>query len=120
MFRVSVKPRILEVIDRLGRAPLYNVVRRSSRQTQDGYDSPNARTIILLAIQNAQYPASQKNVAGTVELGFTVPDIEEFHKEMDAKGVQFTMPPTKQDYGGLLARFMDSGGGRSSVATQQS
>ena len=66
----------------------------------------------------ALHPTSQKNAAGTVELGFTVPDVQEFHKEMSAKGVQFTMPPTKQDYGGLLARFVDSEGGHSSVGTQ--
>jgi lactoylglutathione lyase len=68
----------------------------------------------------ALHPASQKNAAGTVELGFRVPDVEEFHSEMGAKGVEFTMPPTKQDYGGLLARFVDSEGGHSSVGTQGS
>jgi uncharacterized glyoxalase superfamily protein PhnB len=68
----------------------------------------------------ALHPASQKNAAGTIELGFTVLDVQAFHKEMGAKGVQFTMPPTKQDYGGLLARFVDSEGGHSSVGTQGS
>jgi lactoylglutathione lyase len=66
----------------------------------------------------ALHPASEKNPAGTVELGFTVPDIEKFHKEMVVKGVQFGMPPTKQDFGGLLARFVDSEGGHCSVAGQ--
>src|SRR6266852_1669160 len=55
----------------------------------------------------ALHPASQKNFAGTVELGFTVPDLQKFHEEMIASGVQFTMPPTKQDFGGLLAQFAD-------------
>ena len=68
----------------------------------------------------ALHPASQKNAAGNIELGFTVTDVQEFHKEMGAKGVQFTMPPTKQDYGGLLARFVDSEGGHSSVGTSSS
>ncbi len=53
-------------------------------------------------------------------MGFTVPDVQEFHKKTSAKGVQFTMPPTKQDFGGLLAGFVDSEGGHSSVGTQQS
>ena len=66
----------------------------------------------------ALHPASTKNPAGTVELGFEVPDIGKFHQEMTARGVQFTMPPTKQDYGGLLAQFVDSEGGYSSVAGQ--
>jgi predicted enzyme related to lactoylglutathione lyase len=66
----------------------------------------------------ALHPASAKNPAGAVELGFTVPDIQKFHQDMVAKGVPFTMPPTKQDFGGLLAQFMDSEGGHCSVGTQ--
>jgi lactoylglutathione lyase len=66
----------------------------------------------------ALHPASQKNPAGAVELGFSVPDIHKFHQEMNAKGVQFSMPPTKQDFGGLLAQFMDSEGGHCSVGAQ--
>ena len=66
----------------------------------------------------ALHPASQKNPAGAVELGFAVPDIETFHQEMNTKGVQFSMPPTKQDFGGLLAQFVDSEGGHCSVAGQ--
>lgn len=62
------------------------------------------------------HPASPQNPAGSVELGFSVPDLEKFHKEMTAKGVQFTMPPKKQDFGGMLAQFVDSEGGRCSVA----
>jgi uncharacterized glyoxalase superfamily protein PhnB len=37
---------------------------------------------------------------------------------MTAKGVQFSMPPTKQDFGGELAQFVDSEGGRNSVGQQ--
>ena len=66
----------------------------------------------------ALHPASQMNPGGTVELGFTVPDIDQFHREMTAKGVQFTLPPRKQDFGGVLAQFVDSEGGRCSVAGQ--
>jgi predicted enzyme related to lactoylglutathione lyase len=64
----------------------------------------------------ALHPASDKNPAGTVELGFKVTDIQKFHEEMIAKGVHFTMPPTKQDFGSLLAQFVDSEGGHCSVA----
>jgi catechol 2,3-dioxygenase-like lactoylglutathione lyase family enzyme len=48
----------------------------------------------------ALHPASDKNPAGKVELGFTVPDVETFYRDMTAKGVLFTMPPKKQDFGG--------------------
>jgi predicted enzyme related to lactoylglutathione lyase len=66
----------------------------------------------------ALHPASQKNLAGAVELGFNVPDLDKFHQEMKAKGVQFSMPPTKQDFGGLLAQFVDSEGAHCSVGGQ--
>jgi len=64
----------------------------------------------------ALHPASAQNAAGTVELGFTVPDLQEFHREMSQKGVQFSMPPAKQDFGTDLARFVDSEGGQCSVS----
>ena len=62
------------------------------------------------------HPASDKNPAGKVELGFNVPDIRQFHAEMTDKGVQFPMPPTKQDFGGVLAQFVDSEGAHVSVS----
>lgn len=62
------------------------------------------------------HPASEKNPAGKVELGFNVPDIQQFHAEMTSRGVQFCMPPTKQDFGGVLAQFVDSEGAHISVS----
>ena len=41
----------------------------------------------------ALHPASDKNPAGKVELGFTVSDVEAFYHQMSAKGVLFSMPP---------------------------
>jgi predicted enzyme related to lactoylglutathione lyase len=64
------------------------------------------------------HPASEMNPAGSIELGFNVASLEKFHQEMSGKGVQFSMPPTKQDYGGMLAQFVDSEGRRCSVAEQ--
>lgn len=63
----------------------------------------------------ALHPASSKNPAGSVELGFNVPDLHRFYQDMTGKGVQFTMPPKKQDFGGELAQFVDSEGGHVSV-----
>jgi predicted enzyme related to lactoylglutathione lyase len=62
------------------------------------------------------HPASQQNPPGTVGLGFSVPDLQKFHEEMTAKGVRFSMPPTKQDFEGILAGFVDSEGGHCSVS----
>jgi lactoylglutathione lyase len=61
------------------------------------------------------HPSSDKNPAGKVELGFTVPNVEAFYREMCAKGVMFSMPPKKQDFGGVLAQFVDSEGAHCSV-----
>ena len=66
----------------------------------------------------ALHPASDKNPAGKVELGFTVADVEAFYRDMSAKGVLFTMPPKKQDFGGVLAQFVDSEGAHCSVGAE--
>ncbi len=64
----------------------------------------------------ALHPASDKNPAGRVELGFATPALGKFYQDMTAKGMQFSIPPTKQDYGNLLAQFIDSEGGHCSVS----
>jgi lactoylglutathione lyase len=64
----------------------------------------------------ALHPASDKNPAGRVELGFTTPALEKFYTDMTAKGARFSIPPTKQDYGNLLAQFIDSEGAHCSVS----
>jgi predicted enzyme related to lactoylglutathione lyase len=64
------------------------------------------------------HPASEKNAAGTVEMGFNVPDLQSFYEEMQSKGVKFLMAPKKQDFGGMLAQFEDSEGAFVSVAGQ--
>jgi lactoylglutathione lyase len=79
------------------------------------FESPGWSEFVTGDTKLSLHPASAKNPAGGVELGFTVPDVRKFYEEMSGKGVQFTMPPTKQDYGGLLAQFVDSDGGRCSV-----
>lgn len=66
----------------------------------------------------ALHPASEKNPAGKLELGFTVADVEAFCRDMSAKGVRFTMPPQKQDFGGVLAEFVDSEGTPCSVGAE--
>jgi len=66
----------------------------------------------------ALHPASDKNPAGKVELGFTVADVEAFYREMSAKGVRFSMPPSRQDYVGVLAHFVDSEGTACSVGSE--
>lgn len=80
------------------------------------FQSPEWSEFTVGEITLALHPASTKNPAGKLEMGFTVPDLEEFHTEMQGKGVRFPMPPAKQDFGGLLAQFIDSEGAHISVS----
>jgi lactoylglutathione lyase len=66
----------------------------------------------------ALHPASEQNPAGKIEFGFHVPNLEEWHDEMGAKGVRFASPPKKQEYGGMLARIVDSEGAHVSVSSR--
>jgi lactoylglutathione lyase len=82
------------------------------------FQSPEWSEFVTGETTLALHPASPRNPAGTVELGFTVADLQGFYREKSQEGVQFSMPPTKQDFGGVLAQFVDSEGGHCSVAGQ--
>jgi lactoylglutathione lyase len=57
------------------------------------FESPNWSEFVTGETTLALHPASDKNPAGRVELGFTVADVEAFYREMSSKGVLFSMPP---------------------------
>lgn len=59
-------------------------------------------------------PASEDHPAGRLQAGFTVPDIHQFYGEAGAKGVEFAMPPTAQEFG-TIALIRDSEGTLASV-----
>ena len=68
----------------------------------------------------ALHPASEENPAGKVELGLGVPNLQQFYDDMSRKGVHFPMPPQRQDFGGVLAQFVDSEGAHVSVSSSSS
>lgn len=80
------------------------------------FQSPQWSEFATGDITLALHPASEKNPAGKLEMGFNVPDLHEFHREMQGKGVRFPMAPSKQDFGGMLAQFVDSEGAHVSVS----
>jgi len=82
------------------------------------FESPGWSELATGETTLALHPASDKNPAGKVELGFTVADVESFYRDMSAKGVLFSMPPKKQDFGGVLAQFVDSEGAHCSVGAE--
>jgi len=82
------------------------------------FESPGWSEFVTGETTLALHPASEKNAAGKVELGFSVADVEAFYRDMSAKGVAFSMPPKKQDFGGVLAQFVDSEGSHCSVGAE--
>jgi lactoylglutathione lyase len=82
------------------------------------FESPGWSEFAAGETSLALHPASAKNPAGKVELGFTVANVEAFYRDMSTKGVVFTMPPKKQDFGGVLAQFVDSEGAHCSVGAE--
>ena len=83
------------------------------------FESPGWSEFVTGDVTLALHPASEKNPAGGVELGFTTGDLRKTYEDLKAKGVQFPMAPTKQDFGGLLAQFVDSEGGHCSLGEVQ-
>ena len=43
-------------------------------------------------------------------IGFCVPDVDAAYRELEGKGVRFTMKPSKQPWGGYMAMFADPDG----------
>jgi lactoylglutathione lyase len=82
------------------------------------FESPGWSEFVTGQTTLALHPASEMNPAGKVELGFTVTDVETFYRETSAKGVLFSMAPKKQDFGGVLAQFVDSEGAHCSVGAE--
>ncbi len=82
------------------------------------FQSPGWSEFVTGETTLALHHASETNAAGTIEMGFNVPDLAKFYEEMRAKGVNFPMPPKKQDFGGMLAQFEDTEGAHVSVGAQ--
>jgi lactoylglutathione lyase len=80
------------------------------------FQSPGWSEFITGDVTLALHPSAEANPAGSVELGFGVPDVQQFYESMHARGIRFSMPPKQQEFG-VLAQFEDSEGAHCSVAT---
>ncbi len=72
------------------------------------FESPGWSEFLTGETTLALHPASEKNPAGKVELGFTVADVEAFYRDMSAKGVLFSMPTKEAGFrrrAGAVRRF---------------
>jgi lactoylglutathione lyase len=81
------------------------------------FQSPEWSEFVTGDTALALHLASTQHAAGTVELGFGVPDLQAFLAELTAHGVTITRPPTAEG-GTLIAQFRDSEGAECSVSEQ--
>jgi lactoylglutathione lyase len=63
----------------------------------------------------ALHPASEKNPAGGVELGFTAPDLPAIYDAREAAGLTFIAEP-RDEHGTLLSQVLDSEGAAISLS----
>jgi lactoylglutathione lyase len=82
------------------------------------FQSPGWSEFVTGETTLALHTADSDHPAGAIRLGFQVPDLQAFYKEMSTKGIEFTTPPTMQ-FGVLLAEFLDSEGAEVSVTGEQ-
>jgi predicted enzyme related to lactoylglutathione lyase len=61
------------------------------------------------AVTLALHPASERNPAGSTQVGFTTADLEDVYARREAAGLTFTAPPV-DEHGTLLSRLLDCEG----------
>jgi lactoylglutathione lyase len=65
-------------------------------------------------------PEDKRLVGRFTGLSFTVQDVAAKHKELESLGVNFTGPPEKQFWGGILANLQDPSGNELQIVQQPS
>lgn len=79
------------------------------------FQSPEWSEFATGATTLALHPASAKNPAGSLQLGFHVPDLQAFYAEATAQGQTVVKPPTAEG-SSTVARFRDPDGAEYSVS----
>ncbi|MFI4933127.1 MAG: VOC family protein [Caulobacterales bacterium] len=67
------------------------------------------------AVTLALHPASERNPAGTVQLGFSAPDLPGLYERRSAEGLTFSAPPV-DEHGTMLSRILDCEGAEVSLS----
>lgn len=62
----------------------------------------------------ALHEATADKPAGSVQLGFGVPDVQAFYDAKSGAGLTFTQPPTEM-HGSKIGRFLDCEGAECSI-----
>jgi catechol 2,3-dioxygenase-like lactoylglutathione lyase family enzyme len=63
----------------------------------------------------ALHPANERNPAGSVELGFTAPDLPAIYAAREAAGLNFSQAP-RDEHGTLLSTLLDCEGAEVSLS----
>ena len=63
----------------------------------------------------ALHSAGDSHAPGSCELGFASDDLDAFYSEREARGIEFTMPPTAL-HGQRIASFLDADGADTGVS----
>jgi len=79
------------------------------------FQSPEWSEFVTGETTLALHAASPQHPAGSVELGFGVPDLQAFLADLTANGVTITRPPAAEG-GTLIAQFRDIDGAECSVS----
>lgn len=79
------------------------------------FQSPHWTEFVTGETTLALHPASEKNPAGSVEIGFNVGELEAFHTAMIAKGVEFPVAPRMQ-FGTKIGKLKDCEGANVSIS----
>jgi lactoylglutathione lyase len=76
------------------------------------FASFRAGAIRFAVVGGAESKKMREAKGGDVHAGiaFCVPDVDAAYRELAAKGVRFTMTPSKQPWGGYMALFADPDG----------
>ena len=73
-------------------------------------DGPGEVQLVIEPVA-ADAPDADRDLVGRFTgLSFTVVDVQALHADLTARGVKFTDPPEVQDWGGVLATFLDPSG----------
>lgn len=84
---------------------------RSESPKWTEFKTPGTMLVLHLADAPSGKMISADSIpAGQCHLGFAVEDLDAFHAEMVAKGVQCLQPPQEEEYGGRLAGYTDPDG----------
>ena len=80
------------------------------------FDTPGSKLALHLA-DGPAVPSQSMAPAGQCQLGFSVEDIDAFHREMIGKGITCLQPPEQEDFG-TLAEYADPDGSPFSVVEE--